>query len=72
MWHSHSFTLYKEFGSGKEKRRQEVARYGSRGWLLDSGGVLVVDAREVDPGVAGLTCLVVLKKKRQRKQENGA
>ncbi|ORY13194.1 hypothetical protein BCR34DRAFT_600113 [Clohesyomyces aquaticus] len=69
-WNYQDMTLYKVFGSGKQERRVEVAKYAQKwwgGWV--TGGTLVVDEKEVDGLVACLTLMVVLKKRRQRQAE---
>lgn len=70
LWHSTSMTLYRVVGSGESERKVEVAKYAQKWWgAFVTGGILVVDEREVDGAVVGLSCLVVLKKKRQRAAE---
>ena len=70
MWHSTNMTLFKVYGSGAEQKKIEVGKYAQRRWgACVTGGILVVDAKEIDGIVACLSLCVVLKKKRQRAAE---
>ncbi|KAF1951166.1 hypothetical protein CC80DRAFT_211289 [Byssothecium circinans] len=75
LWHSTNMTLYKVFRSEDGERKVEVGRYAQKWWGgFVTGGIAVVDGRELDGFLACLTLCVVLKKKRQRAAErnNGA
>jgi len=59
-------TLYKVIG----EKRVEVGKYAAKWWgSWSTGGIIVVDTREVDELVAVASLVVVLKKKRQRAAE---
>jgi hypothetical protein len=69
-WHSTSMTLYKVTGSRETEKKIEIGKYAQKWWgSIWTGGVFVVDDREIDGIVACLTLVVVLKKKRQRAAE---
>jgi hypothetical protein len=65
LWTMLDFSLFKMAGGN----RVEVARYWQGFKVLQTSGVLAVDESEVDAVVACLTCLVVLRKKRQKDEE---
>ena len=65
LWTMRQFTLSKLVGNQK----LEVAKYW-QGWEpFATGGTLVMNADEVDEVVGILTCLVMLRKKRQKDAE---
>lgn len=70
MWHSANMTLYRIVGSGADQDKIEVGKYAQKWWGgFVTGGILVVDEKELDGFIACLTLVVVLKKKRQRAAE---
>lgn len=70
-WHSTNMTLYKMVGTGEGQKKVEIGKYAQKWWgSFLTGGVFVVDEKELDGVVACLTLVVVLKKKRQRAAEH--
>jgi hypothetical protein len=68
-WHcSNRIALYKMLPGGE---KQLVGRYW-QGWDWRTGGTFVVDERELDDVVGVLTCVVQLKKRRQRQKERSS
>lgn len=73
LLHSHGMSLFKilpALSADEKERKVEVAKYSQKWWgAFVTGGVVMVDSREVDVLVAVLSLAVVLKKKRQRAAE---
>ncbi|KAI9777770.1 MAG: hypothetical protein M1839_008565 [Geoglossum umbratile] len=63
---AHRIQLFRMLPGGE---KQLVARFW-QGWDWKTGGTFVVDARELDEVVGVITCVVELKKRRQRQHEN--
>ncbi|KAI9764173.1 MAG: hypothetical protein M1840_008655 [Geoglossum simile] len=62
---SNRIALYKMLPGGE---KQLVGRFW-QGWDWRTGGTFVMDARELDDAVGVITCVVQLKKRRQRQKE---
>ena len=66
LFASHNMTLYKALG----EKKVEVGKYSQKWWgVFLTGGILVLDTRELDELIGVLSLAAVLKKKRQRAAE---